>query len=96
MVGGRLYYEMPLYHSGTETALPKKTRNCVNAYTYPTENNLLGITDANGHTANFTYGAFGRVTQTTFPSSFYESYDYAADQPPTNPCFPKSPFRESA
>jgi YD repeat-containing protein len=39
---------------------------------------LLGITDANSHTSNFTYDAFGRVTQTTFPSSFYESYAYDA------------------
>ena len=39
---------------------------------------MLGITDANGHTTNFTYDAFGRVTQTTFPSSFYESYAYDA------------------
>ena len=47
-------------------------------YSYNTENNLLGITDANGHTTNFTHDAFGRVTQTTFPSSFYESYAYDA------------------
>jgi YD repeat-containing protein len=39
-----------------------------------TENNLLSITDAAGHATQFTYDAFGRVTQTTFPSTLSESY----------------------
>jgi len=51
----------------------------VTSYTYDTENNLLSITDANQHTTNFAYDAFGRVKQTTFPSNYSESYAYDAN-----------------
>lgn len=51
----------------------------VTQYTYDTENNLLSITDANQHTTNFSYDAFGRVKQTTFPSNYFETYVYDAD-----------------
>ncbi|HVO63643.1 MAG TPA: RHS repeat-associated core domain-containing protein, partial [Terriglobales bacterium] len=47
-------------------------------YAYDTENNLLSITDANGHATSFSYDAFGRVTQTAFPSSYVEAYAYDA------------------
>jgi len=50
----------------------------LNQYAYDTENNLLSITDANGHSTSFTYDVYGRVTQTTFPSSLAESYSYDA------------------
>jgi YD repeat-containing protein len=43
-----------------------------------TENNLLSITDANGHVTSFSYDAFGRVIQTAFPSSHAEAYAYDA------------------
>lgn len=51
----------------------------VTKYAYDTENNLLSITDANTHTTNFAYDAFGRVTKTTFPSGYIETYGYDAD-----------------
>jgi len=38
--------------------------------------NLTSIKDANNHTTTFAYDAFGRVTQTTFPSSAFETYSY--------------------
>src|SRR6266567_981931 len=44
----------------------------------PTENNLLSITDAAMNPTSFAYDAFGRVTQTTFPSTLHESYIYDA------------------
>jgi YD repeat-containing protein len=50
----------------------------VTHYAYDTENNLLSITDANSHTTSFTYDAFGRVTQTSFPSGLNENYVYDA------------------
>src|SRR6202011_2689846 len=37
------------------------------------------ITDANSNQTAFTYDAFGRVTQTNFPSSLSENYQYDAD-----------------
>lgn len=37
---------------------------------------MTSITDANNHTTYFTYDAWGRVTQTTFPSTLYETYGY--------------------
>ncbi|MGA8367906.1 MAG: hypothetical protein WB716_11375 [Candidatus Acidiferrales bacterium] len=37
------------------------------------------ITDADGHATTFNYDAFGRVTQTTFPSNQLETYAYDAD-----------------
>jgi RHS repeat-associated protein len=40
---------------------------------------LLSITDANSHETSFTYDAFGRVTQTNFPSSQIETYAYDAN-----------------
>jgi YD repeat-containing protein len=43
------------------------------SYAYDTENNLTGITDANNHTTFFSYDAFGRVTQTNFPSTLSET-----------------------
>ena len=36
------------------------------------------IQDANSHTTSFTYDAFGRVTKTTFPSGYIETYGYDA------------------
>lgn len=45
-------------------------------YAYDTEDNLTSITDANNHTTNFAYNARGWVTQTTFPSTLYETYGY--------------------
>lgn len=47
-------------------------------YAYDTENNLLSITDAAGNVTAFTYDAFGRVTQTSFPSALTEAYVYDA------------------
>ncbi|HXP79075.1 MAG TPA: RHS repeat domain-containing protein [Verrucomicrobiae bacterium] len=41
----------------------------VTYYAYDTEDNLTSITDANSNQTAFTYDAFGRVTQTNFPSS---------------------------
>ena len=41
-----------------------------------TENNLTSIQDANQNTTNFSYDAFGRVTQTSFPSGYVETYGY--------------------
>jgi RHS repeat-associated protein len=52
--------------------------NHVTQYAYDTENNLLSITDANNNATSFTYDAFGRVTQTKFPSTLTESYAYDA------------------
>ena len=34
------------------------------------------IADANSHVTYFTYDAFGRVTQTNFPSTLSENYAY--------------------
>jgi RHS repeat-associated protein len=48
-------------------------------YAYDTEDNLASITDANSNQTAFTYDAFGRVTQTNFPSSLSEFYQYDAD-----------------
>ena len=48
-------------------------------YAYDTENNLTSITDANSNQTAFTYDAYGRVTQTNFPSSLSENYAYDAD-----------------
>jgi len=50
--------------------------NNLTQYAYDTENNLSSITDGNNHTTYFTYDAFGRVTQTTFPSTLVETYGY--------------------
>jgi RHS repeat-associated protein len=50
----------------------------VTTYAYDLENNLLSITDAAQHTTSFVYDAFGRVTQTAFPSSLTENYVYDA------------------
>ncbi|HXN74191.1 MAG TPA: hypothetical protein VN861_16715 [Candidatus Acidoferrales bacterium] len=36
------------------------------------------ITDANSHVTTITYDAFGRVTETSFPSTHYEQYAYDA------------------
>ena len=47
-------------------------------YAYDTEDNLISITDANGHSTSFAYNPRGWVTQTTFPSSLAESYSYDA------------------
>jgi YD repeat-containing protein len=44
-----------------------------------TEDNLTSITDASSNQTTFTYDAFGRVTQTNFPSSLSEYYQYDAD-----------------
>jgi YD repeat-containing protein len=44
----------------------------VTTYAYDLENNLTSITDAAGHITSFVYDAFGRVTQTTFPSTLTE------------------------
>lgn len=52
--------------------------NNMTSYGYDTENNLTNITDANNHTTSFSYDAFGRVTQTLFPSTLAESYIYDA------------------
>ena len=43
------------------------------------EDNLTTIEDANHNTTSFTYDAFGRVTQTTFPSGYVETHGYDAD-----------------
>jgi len=48
----------------------------VTTYAYDTENDLLSITDAAGHTTSFTYDELRRVTQTSFPSGLRESYVY--------------------
>ncbi len=45
-------------------------------YGYDTENNLTSILDANQNTTGFSYDAFGRVTQTSFPSGYVETYGY--------------------
>src|SRR5512137_968854 len=37
------------------------------------------MTDANSNQTAFTYDAFGRVTQTNFPSTLSENYAYDAD-----------------
>jgi YD repeat-containing protein len=50
----------------------------VTTYGYDTESNLTSVTDANNHTTTFAYDAFGRVTQTSFPSSSVETYSYDA------------------
>ncbi len=39
---------------------------------------MTSIQDANNHTTSFTYDAFGRVTKTTFPSGYIETYGYDA------------------
>src|SRR5205807_8420311 len=53
--------------------------NHVTTYAYDTEDNLTSILDANGHSTFFTYDAFGRVTQTNFPSTLSETYAYDAN-----------------
>jgi YD repeat-containing protein len=40
--------------------------------------------DDNLHTTSFTYDAFGRVTKTTFPSGYVETYGYDANNNLTN------------
>jgi RHS repeat-associated protein len=50
--------------------------NNLTQYGYDNESNLTSITDANNHTTNFTYDTLGRVTQTTFPSTLFETYGY--------------------
>lgn len=50
----------------------------VTTYAYDLENNLTSITDAAQHTTSFVYDAFGRVTQTAFPSALNENYVYDA------------------
>ena len=52
--------------------------NHVTTYGYDTENNLTSITDANQHVTGFVYDAYGRVTETDFPSSYAETYAYDA------------------
>ena len=32
------------------------------------------MTGENSHTTSFSYDAFGRITQTSFPSNYYETY----------------------
>ena len=39
----------------------------------------MSVTDANGHATSFSYDAFGRVTETTFPSNLFETDAYDAD-----------------
>jgi YD repeat-containing protein len=39
----------------------------------------VSIADANSNQTAFTYDAFSRVTQTNFPSSLSENYQYDAD-----------------
>ncbi len=49
---------------------------------------LTNITDANNHVTNFSYDAFGRVTQTAFPSGHAETY--AGVHPERSaPCAPR-------
>jgi YD repeat-containing protein len=48
--------------------------NNITQYGYDNESNLTSITDANNHTTNFTYDTLGRMTQTTFPSTLFETY----------------------
>ena len=48
------------------------------AYAYDAESNLVSITDASAHSTFFTYDAFGRVTNTNFPSTLSEAYAYDA------------------
>jgi YD repeat-containing protein len=48
----------------------------VTTYGYGTENNLTSILDANQNTTSFSYDAYGRVTQTSFPSGYVETYGY--------------------
>jgi RHS repeat-associated protein len=50
----------------------------VTNYNYDTENNLASITDGNNHTTYFGYDGWGRVIQTTFPSTLVETYGYDA------------------
>jgi len=50
----------------------------VTQYVYDTENNLTSITDALNHQTTFLYDADSRITQTTFPSTFYETSNYDA------------------
>ena len=55
------------------------------------------IADANGPATFFTYDAFGRVTQTSFPSTLNETYAHDADNNLTSKtdrkCFPHGVFR---
>src|SRR3989454_10208753 len=63
----------PRLTSVTDAALHTTT------YAYDTESNLTSILDANGHSTFFTYDAFGRITQTNFPSTLSETYAYDAN-----------------
>ena len=55
------------------------------------------IADANGPATFFTYDSFGRVTQTSFPSTLNETYAHDADNNLTSKtdrkCFPHGVFR---
>ena len=61
--------------SVTDAATPAN----VTTYAYDTENNLTSITDANNNQTTFAYDAYGRVTQTNFPSTQIETYQYDAN-----------------
>jgi len=61
--------------SVTDGAIPPN----VTTYAYDTENNLTSITDANQNQTVFAYDAYGRVTQTNFPSTQIETYGYDAN-----------------
>jgi RHS repeat-associated protein len=65
--------EFSLTSAGT-----KSPGQVITTYNYDTESNLLSIEDANGNTTSFGYDAYGRVIQTTFPSTHYEQYGYDA------------------
>jgi len=39
------------------------------------------IEDANSRATTFAYDAFGRLTQTTFPSNLFETYAYDVGSP---------------
>src|SRR5260370_39730558 len=60
------------------TVTDAATPGNVTTYGYDTESNLTSIKDASNNTTSFTYDAFGRVTKTTFPSGYVETYGFDA------------------
>ena len=60
-----------------ETETSSLTIHTISPNDNPTKQSVYNdFKDANNHTTSFTYDAFGRVTKTTFPSGYIETYGY--------------------
>jgi YD repeat-containing protein len=82
------YHDLEGFQVTTPTGSPASRTRRATSRTTPefipspsrgdTEDNLISITDASSNQTAFTYDAFGRATQTNFPSSLSEYYHILA------------------